>query len=153
MSERTAYRTGADSERRAEFFVDAIEQAVDEPARLLGTELLGDLDGLVDRDLRRHVGIPQELVDREPQDVAVDDRHALDVPVLGELREGVVDLGLIRLRAPDERLGERPRLFVDRVTRPEFLVVRSGIVLAVEVQLIEELQRDFASLPPLAAVA
>src|SRR5439155_20958642 len=38
------------SERRPEFFVDAIEQAVDEPARLLGAELLGDLDGLVDRD-------------------------------------------------------------------------------------------------------
>src|SRR5262245_41208437 len=38
MSERTAYRT--DSERRAEFFVNAIEQAVDEPARLLGAELL-----------------------------------------------------------------------------------------------------------------
>src|SRR5882724_1623868 len=149
MSESTAYRTGQASERRTEFFVNAIEQAVDEPARLLGAELLGDLDGFVDRDLRRHVRHPQELVDGEPKDVAVDDGHPIEIPVLGELHDGVVDLRLIRLRAPDERVGKRTRVVVHGMARPEFLVVWERIVVAIEVELIQELERDFAGFPAL----
>src|SRR5215470_730723 len=150
MSDSTAYRTGADSERRTEFFVDAIEQAVDESARLLGPELLGDLDRLVDRDLRRHLGRPQELVDRQPEDVAVDDGHPLEVPVLRELRDRVIDLRLVRLHAADERIAEGTRVVVDGMPRPELLVVRNRIVVAVEVELVQELEGDLAGLPALA---
>src|SRR5207253_3878619 len=69
----------------AELLADAVEDAVDEAARLLGTELLCDLERLVDRHLGRHVGRPQELVDALPENVAVHDRHAVEAPVLGEL--------------------------------------------------------------------
>src|SRR6267142_1317220 len=149
MSERTAYRTRG-SDRGAKFFVHPVQDAVDEPARLLGPELLGDLDGLVDRDLRRHLRRPQELVDGEPEDVAVDDRHPLEIPVLRELREDVVHLSLIRPGAVNERVGERARIVVDGMARPELLAVWARIVVAVEVELIQELERDFASFPALA---
>src|SRR5262245_38820235 len=147
MSESTAYRTGTGSEGRTELFVNAIQQAVDEPARLLGAELLGDLDGLVDRDLRRHVRRVEQLVDRKPENVAVDDGHPVEVPVLRELRDRVIDLRLVRLGAEGERVGEGARVVVDRMARPELLVVRARIVVAVEVELVEKLERDLASLP------
>src|SRR5207249_7538078 len=92
----------------------------------------------------------QEFVDREPEDVAVHDGHPLEIPMFRELRDGVVDLRLVRLRAVDERVGERARVVVDRVARPELLVVRARVVVAVEVELVQELERNFAGLPALA---
>src|SRR5262245_46585780 len=130
-----------------ELFVNAVEHAVDEAARLLRPELLGDLDGLVDGDLWRHVLGPQELVEGQPEDVAVDHGHSLEVPVLGELRDDLVDLSLVRLGAAHEGVAEHAGLFVDRVARPELGLVLGGIVLAVQVELVQELKRDFARFP------
>src|SRR2546427_975861 len=56
-SERTAYRTADD------------QDPVDEAARLLRAELLGDLDRLADHDLGRRVVAPEHLVDGQAQDV------------------------------------------------------------------------------------
>ena len=67
---------------------------------------------------------PQHLVDGQTQDVAVHHGHPLQVPVLGELADQIVDLGLILLGAVHEGLGEVPRLLVDRVPRPEVGGVR-----------------------------
>src|SRR5215470_4728976 len=87
MSDRIAYRTGRRSGGRAELLVNAVEDAVDETARLPGAELLRDLDGLVDGDLGRDLALLEQLVHGEPQDVAIDDRHPVEIPVLGVLRD------------------------------------------------------------------
>src|SRR5207244_13530745 len=92
---------------------------------------------------------PQDGVEFEPDDGAVDDGHPLEIPVLGELRDVVVDLRLVRLRAADERVGERVRVVVQGMARPELLVVGDRIVVAVEVELIQELERDLAGFPAL----
>src|SRR5262245_26330692 len=147
MSESTAYRTAQGSDGRAEFFVDAVEHTVDEAARLFRPELLGDLDRFVDGDLRRHVIGPQELVDRQPENIAIDHGHPLEIPVLGELRDHLVDLRLVRLGATNEGVTEHVGLLVDRVARPEVGLVSAGVVLAVQFELVQELERDLARLP------
>src|SRR5438034_11281739 len=113
--------------------MDAVEDAVDEAARLARAELLGDLDRLVDDDLRRRVRAPAELVDGETEDVAIDHGHPVEVPVLREARDDVVDLALARLRAADDRVGELARVLVEGMTRPELRPVRRGIALARQV--------------------
>ena len=45
---------------------DAVEHAVDERRRLFRSELLPQLDGLVERHANRHVRAPQNLVNRKP---------------------------------------------------------------------------------------
>jgi hypothetical protein len=127
--------------------VDAVKHAVDEAARLFRPELLGDLDRFVDGDLRRHVIGPQELVDRQPENVAIDHGHAVEIPVLGKLRDDLVDLRLVRLGAAHEGVAEQVSLLVDRMARPELGLVSAGVVLAVQVKLVQELERDLARLP------
>src|ERR687891_904815 len=99
MSDRIAYRTTppVSGGRGTMLAQDPVQHAVDEPARLGRPELLGDLDGLVDGGLGRHLGLPEQLVHRHPEDVAVHHRHAVEVPVLGVLREELVDLALLWL--------------------------------------------------------
>src|SRR5204863_9550532 len=46
------------------------------------------------------------------------------------------------------RRGELPRLVVDGMARPEVRLVRRGIALVVQVELVEELERDFPALAP-----
>ena len=70
--------------------------------------------------------------------------------MLGELGDGVVDLRLVRLGAADERVGEDARVVIDGMARPELLVVRARIVVAVEVELVQELERDLSGLAALA---
>src|SRR5687768_2877484 len=144
MSERIAYFTR--SGRGAQFPVDAVQDSVDEATRLGGPELLGDLDGLVDGDLAGHARLEEQLVDGQPQDVAIDDGHAVQVPVLGALRDALVDLALLSLGALDEGVGKGTSLVVDRVTCPEVGLERTRVGGAVLLQLIEELQRELAGL-------
>src|SRR5687768_14467225 len=132
MSERTAYRTSS-LRRRTELAVDAVEDAVDEAARLPRAELLGDLDRLVDDHLGRRFRAPAKLVHREAEDVAVHDGHAIEVPVLGVAGDDVVDLRPRSRGAPDDALGELARVRVERVLRPELGRVGSGIGLALQV--------------------
>src|SRR6266436_682780 len=127
-------------------FVDAIEDPVDEAARFVGAELLRHLEGLVDRHLRGDAGSPQQLEDALAEDVAVDDRHPLELPVLRVATDQLVDLGLVHLGAAHERLRELARLRVHRVPAPELVEMRLGILLALHVELVEQLQRELAGL-------
>src|SRR2546425_9172431 len=51
---------------------------------------------------------------------------------------------LVLLGATDEHVGKAARVAVDGMTAPELVGVRRRIVLAVDVELIQELERDFA---------
>ena len=51
-----------------------------------------------------HVGAPRQLVGADAQQRAVDDRHALERPVLGELRDDRVDLLVMLVDAEHEAL-------------------------------------------------
>src|SRR6185369_14352967 len=131
---------------RPMLFVDAVEDAVDEAARFLRAELLGHLDRLVDHDLRGGFAHPEELEDALPEDVPVHHRHPVELPVLGVLRDELVDLRLVQLGAAHEPLGEFARVRIDGMPRPELAEVRLGIALALDVELVQELQRHLAGL-------
>src|SRR5262249_42856404 len=62
--------------------------------------------------------------------------------------DDLVDLLLVQLRAAHEGLAEVPRVRVDGMARPEFVEMRLGVALALDVQLIEELERDLPRLSP-----
>ena len=109
--------------------MDAIEDTVDEAAGLTGTELLGDLDGLVDDHLRRRLHAPSELVHRKPKDVAIHDGHAIEVPVLGEACDDVVDVRVRRHGATHQVIREFPRI---EATQELLLQAAMGHVGAIE---------------------
>src|SRR5215204_2088563 len=48
------------------------QHPVDEPSGVLATESLGELDTLIDDDFRRHSRDIQQLIRRQPQDIALD---------------------------------------------------------------------------------
>src|SRR5437667_9088569 len=148
-SESTAYRTHA-SAGGPQLFVDAVEDSVAEAARLLRAELLRHLERLVDGDLGRHVTGPENLEDAFAQDVPVHHRHALELPVLRVLGDQLVDLLLVELGPAHEGLGEIPYLDVHGMARRELAEVRPGRALALDVQLVEQLERQLAGLAALA---
>jgi hypothetical protein len=61
--------------------LDAGEHSVDERRGRVGRQVLSQRDRLADRHRVRHVGLPQELVDAQPQDVTVHGGHPLQRPV------------------------------------------------------------------------
>src|SRR5262249_12372156 len=66
---------------------DLVEHAVHEGARLFAPELLRELHRFVEDDGARHFGLVNELPRSEPQQVAIDARHALDTPVRRRFRD------------------------------------------------------------------
>src|SRR5439155_22128483 len=62
----------------------------------------------------------------------------------------LVDLRLVRFGAADQPVGEGTGVSVHGVARPELSVVGRRIVVTVEVELVQELERDLAGLPALA---
>src|SRR5919106_2367630 len=150
MSDRIAYRTSgpASGGGGTMFAQDAVQHAVDEPARLRCPELLGDLDRLVDGGLRRHLGLPEQLVHRHAQDVAIDHGHAVEVPVLGVLGQERVDLALLLFAAAHQGFGEGLGLGIDRAPLPELALVRHRILGRVQIELVEELQGHLSRLSP-----
>src|SRR5262245_49773296 len=145
MSERTAYRNGR-SGGGPQLAMDAIEDPVDEAPGLLGPELLGDLDRLVDGHLGRYLGRAQELVDGQPQDVAIDHGHPLELPVLGALPDHAIDAVLVGAHAPHDSAGELSRLLVHGMPGPELRLVGRGIGVPAQIELIQELEGDLPSL-------
>src|SRR5260370_17504229 len=87
-----------------------VKQPVDEAPRLLGAELLGELDGLVHYHQLRSLALVKHLVDRQAQDVAVDRRHALQPPVVGLAADHRVDLLAVIDGAAHQLLGVEERL-------------------------------------------
>src|SRR5919201_1355626 len=96
ISDRMAYRTAGGSGGGPQLFADPVQNSVDEAARLLRAELLGDLDGLVDGDLGGHVA-GEQLVHGHAQDVPVHHGHPIEFPVLGVLPDELIRLFLILL--------------------------------------------------------
>src|SRR5262249_3963157 len=120
-----------------------VQDAIDELRRLLRAELLGDLDGLVDDDQLRRVGLVQELVDRHADDVAVDHRHALEAPVVGLGHDHLVDFWEILEGAAEDARGELARVRLRLLQILERVDHRVGRI-AGEVVLVEHLQRQLA---------
>src|SRR2546425_2767888 len=111
ISDRMAYRTARGSGRGPQLFADAVQNAVDEAARLFGPELLGDLDGLVDGHLGWHLA-GQKLVHRHAEEVTVHHRHAIQLPVLRVLADELIGFVLVLLSAAHEGVGEDARVVV-----------------------------------------
>src|ERR1700758_2809995 len=62
---------------------DGVEDSVEEVDGLWGGVAAADFEGFVDDDGRGGVGVADHLGYRGADEVAVDDRHALDAPILG----------------------------------------------------------------------
>src|SRR5262249_34471613 len=76
--------------RLLQVFSHAVEHAVDELHGFGAGEFAGNLDGLVDHDSTRRVGISKKLRYGSAQDVAIDGGHALHAAVLrGSFDEGI----------------------------------------------------------------
>src|SRR5688572_363172 len=89
----------------AELLTDAAEHAVDEAAGVVGGIALGQVDRLADGDAEGDVGPPAELIDGDAQEVAVDDRHPVDRPAIGELGDDGVDFVAVVFHAPGQLNG------------------------------------------------
>ena len=124
---------------------DPVEDAVDEPARLGGAVPLGQLERLVDGDLGRDLGAEEHLVGAQPEDVAVDGGHAVEPPVLGHLRDHLVDLGLVLPDAGDQVLGELDELVVAQEPPVDELADLGDGHAGVLLDLVEHLEGDFTA--------
>src|SRR5437764_14347623 len=69
---------------------DTGEHAVDEPAGVVGRVPLRQVDGFADGDAERNLRSPAELVDGDAEQIAVDDRHAVDRLPVGALGKDCV---------------------------------------------------------------
>src|SRR5438477_2291446 len=121
------------------------EDAVDEAAGLVAGERLRELDRFVDRCLGRHLPVDRDLVDRDPQDDAIDLRHLLEPPVLGRFAQDPVE----PLPVGDDALHELAREIRDVLGRCAFRRVVSQHVLRIvgaAFQLKEDLERELARL-------
>ena len=117
----------------------APEDAVDEARRVGAAQLLGGLDGLVDRDLGGHVVAVEQLVERHAQDVPLERRDPVERPALGVALDQRVELLALALDALDQLAREvgarrgssssrsgRPVTSAGRARRPRPGAGRSG---------------------------
>ena len=75
--------------------------------------MLCELDGLVDHDFDGNLFEREQLGRAQPQDIAIDARHALDTPVLGRARDQLVNLDSARARGFYELARELLRVRID----------------------------------------
>src|SRR3989338_8490441 len=122
--------------------VDGVQDAVDELAGFGVAEPLGQLDGLVDADFWGDPFLMQQLEGPEPQDVPVNHRHALDVPVVRMAGDDGVDVGQMRHRAAEQLVRESLDLPGGLGLPPEPLQYLLGVRPA-DVRLVQHLQRIF----------
>jgi hypothetical protein len=110
--------------------LDGVEDAVDELRRLVGGEAPGDFERFVDGDGARR-RLVQELVDGQPQDIAIDDGHTRDAPVLCARAYALVQLRKVRERSrsqPRRKLARRRLRILVTQLRPvrAHKLVRTG---------------------------
>src|SRR5712664_693829 len=127
---------------------DPIQHAVDEGGGFLGPEFLAQLDRLVQGDTHRDVGAAEDLVHRQPEDVAVHPRHALQLPVGAALLDDRVDLAALRLDAAHQLIGEAPGDLVGVLEVREHAPDGVARVPAAQVELVKRLQGTFARFGP-----
>src|SRR5581483_10106379 len=80
--------------------------AVHEPPRIVGRVALGQVDGFADGHPEGDLRLPAQLEDGDAEEVAVDDRHPVDRPAVGELRDDGVDLVVVFLHAAGQLDGQ-----------------------------------------------
>src|SRR5262245_20699329 len=108
--------------------LDGVQDAVDELSGLLAPEALGDLDGLVDDHGGRGLGLVEELVDGDTEDVAVHRRHSLEAPVLRRLPDEAVDADRVGDRTANDALGEAAGGGIDLSAAPVKVEPRLRVV-------------------------
>jgi hypothetical protein len=138
------------SSRRAVFNAVAlrappVEHAVDVLVAVGAAEALGQLDGLVDRHLVRHVHAVLQLVDADHQH-AVLDRRKLGGPAVDVLREHRVDRRGLRDAAVQQRI-EVHRVAVGEALLLAHVRVDDARFGAAEQPLVQALQRGLARAP------
>ena len=85
----------------------AVQEAVGEGRPFGGAVALGQLDGLVQHDVDRDVQPVAQLVERQADDVAIDDRHAFEPPVARQRGQQLVDLAAPLADAAHQHLDQR----------------------------------------------
>src|SRR5438132_2348652 len=125
---------------------DSVQDAVDKGARLLVTEHLYDLDGLIERDASRNVRPVQEFIDRHAQDGPIGNRHPVNGPVLGVAAEQAVQLSRMGDDPVGEVFGKSLGLRVRRVLRPE--VLQPAGCVAMDIPLVQNLEGQLAAFAP-----
>src|SRR5260370_23901504 len=123
---------------------DGVEDSVEEVDGLGGGVAAADFEGFVNDDGGWGVGEADHLCDGSADEIAVNDGHAFDAPVLGVRFDEGVDLFLARGGDAMEVFGEASGLGVDVGDgSPEELANLVGGLLS-EVALEEHLHGEFA---------
>ncbi len=86
-------------------FADRVKNTVDKDSGLVAAVSFGDFNGLVDDDRRRYELFLEELEHGDPQDIAVDDGHPRDPPVLGISLDKGIDFIFPHDDAPHQPVG------------------------------------------------
>src|SRR5581483_105738 len=117
-----------------------VEHAVDETPRFLVAVALGQLDRLVHRDPRRNISHPQQLVERDTQNVVIDARQPSDRPMLQDVSKMAIERCMLALDALDQLRGELARALVslEALEQQEQILARRA---AANIDLIKGLER------------
>jgi len=143
------------SHRTHQLPFDAVEDAVDEFAAVVGGEAFGDVDGFVDADHRGNIVAVQHFINGESQDVAIHGGDAGQVPVFTKLANQGVRLLPGFNGSADERVGKEPDGGFVGTGRWQFeLLAPGGLSLLFRqhsrpLRFPELLQRGIQSLPTL----
>jgi hypothetical protein len=131
--------SGPGTLRRHQF----VEHAVDELVRLPAAKPLGQLNHFVQHDGWRRLRM-QQLEDAQPQQIAIDRRHAIQRPVRSLTAQRRVDLDTAPPHPGNDSASERDQR-VDIAEPPaEEFVSLGQVALRIEIVRIEDLKSDFA---------
>ena len=134
--------------RRAhQLATDAVQDAVHESARFVGAKPLGDFNGFIDGDHRRHVRAIEHFVNRDAQNIPVHGSDAVEIVIGGRLADALVDVSLVRKHPLGDGHAKLAHFFGGGPQLPKILH-RLGIGTDVEVALIQKL---YGSLPAFSA--
>ena len=87
--------------------VDLVEDAVDEFAGFKIAIFLGQLNRLINRDFGRDIRGVLQLIHPHAENIAINDRHALDLPIGGIFRDLVVNGLQIRINTIHDHAGKQ----------------------------------------------
>ena len=127
---------------RGERLEDRVENAIEERGGIRGGELLSEFESFIDDRLWRDAAKAQ-LVNRQTQDVAVDDGHAIETPVRRKLLDQPVAGAGLRDGALEKLVGEFSRGVRRARHLPETGFDARGLLPA-NVPLKQHLHRKFA---------
>src|SRR5262245_6614590 len=121
-----------------------VQYSVHKFGGFLVAEIFGELDGLVHRDLGRHLVQPQQFIGAEPENVAINDLHPAHFPIGRVFTYQHIEIFLMFQYAADQPLRER----FDFVSRMALLpeLVQPDARFAVNVVLKQDLQRALTRL-------